>query len=569
MKKTKFSLLAILLFFSSFLFAQHDTATGFDFIVSNDGAWTWYNDERAAFKNDKLYTSYVRKDGKVALSVNNIKTAANVGTEVVLSDWTQKDDHNNAAMLLRQDGKIMAFFSPHIREKNNYYRTSLVNEPSKQSDWSSQITQNTTNDSSNRGATYNNAFQLSAEGGKIYNFMRTNNFNPNVKEYSSNGTALNDGNDFILFKNGTGAVRPYVKYTSNKVDRIDFFFTDGHPRNADNSLYHCYYKTNTDGSRGNIYQTDGTLITSLQSVFNRTPIDVSLVNKLYVFGSDGTQDRAWTHNINYDASGNPVVTYSKQKNINEINYNYAYWNGTSWVNKLVSDAGKGLYNGEDDYTGIITTNPYNTNEIFMSSNRNPITAVENNRYEIYSAITSDGGNTWNWTEITKNSDQDNLRPYVPKGITNANDRVVLWFHGRYTTYLNYDTRIVGEYINKVYSGPAPDLGEPTPTINTNITYGVDIDGRVNGTGAIGPTLSPFVRLTATAGASATDKEVTFTLFGTVSTGGRDRGNGTANNLVRDFAFGGTNGSTTGIRIEGLPAGEYQVNSFHFDSDFAI
>jgi len=119
-----------------------------------------------------LYTSYVRKDGRVALSVNDIKTGANIGSETVLSDWTQKDDHNNAAMLLRQDGKIMAFFSPHIREKNNYYRTSTVDEPSQQSHWSAQVTQNTTNDSDNKGATYNNAFQLSAESGTIYNFMR-------------------------------------------------------------------------------------------------------------------------------------------------------------------------------------------------------------------------------------------------------------------------------------------------------------------------------------------------------------------------------------------------------------
>ncbi|SNR31081.1 Por secretion system C-terminal sorting domain-containing protein [Lutibacter agarilyticus] len=541
--------------------AQHNTNDGFDFIVTNDGVWTWYNDERAAFKNDKLYTSYVRKDGKVALSVNDIKTGANVGTEVVLSNWTQKDDHNNASILLRNDGKIMAFFSPHIREKNNYYRTSLVNEPTQQSDWSAQMSQITTNDSDNKGATYNNAFQLSAEGGKIYNFMRTNNFNPNFKEYTSNGAPIRDGADIILFKNGTGEVRPYVKYTSNNVDRIDFFFTDGHPRVADNSLYHCYYKTNIDGSQGSIYQTDGTLIATLQNAINGTPIDVSQVNKLYLFGSDGTTARAWTHSINYDSTGNPVVTYSKQKNISDITYHYAKWNGTQWNNYVVSDAGNGLYNGEDDYTGVITTNPYNTNEIFMSSNKNPISGIENNRYEIYSAITNDGGSAWNWTEVTKNSDKDNLRPFVPKGITNVNDRVLMWFHGTYTTYSNYQTRIVGEYINKIYTGPAPDLGEPIPPIETNITYGIDINSVTS------PTLSPFKPLSGTANATVIDNGVTFTLFGTV-TDSRDRGSATPNDLVRDFVYGSGNGTSTGVRIDGLPAGEYTLNSFHYDNDFS-
>lgn len=541
--------------------AQHNTANGFDFIVTNDGVWTWYNDERAAFKNDRLYTSYVRKDGKVGLSVNDIKTGQNIGTEVTLSNWAQKDDHNNAAILLRQDEKIMAFFSPHIREKSNYYRTSLVNEPTKQEDWSEQITQTTTNDSDNKGATYNNAFQLSAENGQIYNFMRTNNFNPNFKEYTSDGTPIRSGADIILFKNGTGEVRPYVKYTSNNVDRIDFFFTDGHPRKADNSLYHCYYKTDLNGDQGSIYQTDGTLISSLQSVINGTPIDVSQVNKLYVFGSDGTSDRAWTHNINYDSNGNPVVTYSKQKNISEISYHYAKWNGTQWTNYFVSDAGNGLYSGEDDYTGIITTNPYNTNEIFMSSNRNPISGLENNRYEIYSATTSDDGTTWNWTAVTKDSDKDNLRPFIPKGISNAEDRVALWFHGTYTTYSNYQTRIVGEYINKTYTGPDPDLGEPTPPIDTNITYGVDINSDNS------PTLSPFKALGSEVNSTVTDNGITFTLFGTV-TGHRDRGNETPNDLVRDFVFGSGNGTSTGIRIEGLKDGEFTVNSYHFDNGFS-
>ncbi|AUP78905.1 BNR-4 repeat-containing protein [Flavivirga eckloniae] len=574
MKKTILFLTVLGLSALRVMNAQHDTANGFDFIISDDGVWTWYNDERAAFKNDKLYTSYVKKNGRVGLSVNDIKTGANVGTETLLSNWFEKDDHNNASLLLRQDGKIMAFFTAHIREKVNYFRISNVNEPTQQSDWGAQVSQVTTNDSDNKGATYNNAYQLSAEAGKIYNFMRTNNFNPNFKEYLADGTPVRDGKDLILFQIGNGSVRPYLKCTSNNTDRIDFFFTDGHPVNVENNLYHCYYKTNADGSQGSIYQTDGTLITTMASVIGTdttpgVPIQVSSVNKVYVFGSDGTQDRPWTHNINYDpVTGHPVVTYSKQRNINQITYHYAKWNGTQWNNYFVSDAGQGFVElGQEDYTGLITTNPYNTNEIFMSSNRNPITGIENNRYEIYSAITPDGGTTWNWTEVTSNSIQDNLRPYVPKGITTPEDRVVLWFYGNYISYLNYTTMVVGEYINKVYDGPAPIIPEPIPPIDTNIAYGVDINGRVGGNGAVGPTLNPFVAMDAVANASATDNGVTFTLFGSVE-GSRDRGSSTPNNLVRDFVYAAGNGTSTGMRIENLPAGEYTFNSFHYDNDYA-
>jgi len=190
--KRKIQFLNILaLLVARVLIAQHDTSTGFDFIVSEDGVWTWYNDERAVFKNDKLYTSYVKRNGRVGLRVNNIKTGASVGTETLLSTWSEKDDHNNASLLLRQDGKIMAFYTAHIREQVNYFRTSAVDEPTEQSNWGAQVSQATSNDFGGRvGATYNNAYQLSAEGGRIYNFMRTNNFNPNVKEYLADGTPV-------------------------------------------------------------------------------------------------------------------------------------------------------------------------------------------------------------------------------------------------------------------------------------------------------------------------------------------------------------------------------------------
>lgn len=548
MKKSNIVLI-ISLYISNFIFSQINTTTSFDFIISEDGVWTWYNDERAIFKNDRLYTSYVKRDGKVALSVNDIKTGTNIGSETILSNWTQRDDHNNAALLSRLDGKIMAFFTPHTTTPYNYSRTSLVDEPTNQLDWSQQVAQNTINN-----AGYNNVYQLSAEGGKIYNFMRTSGKLPNFKEYTSDGTPIRNGKDILLFNRGGGGP-PYVKYVSNNIDRIDMFVTDGHPRFANNNLYHCYYKTNNDGSQGSIYQTNGTLITTLASVISGTPIPIPSINKIYAFGSDGTQDRPWNHDINYDSNGNPVVSYSKQKNINEITYHYARWNGTNWTNNFVADAGNGLYNNEKDYTGLMTINPYNANEIFMSSNVNPISGIENNIHEIYSAITPDNGKTWQWTEITKNSAKDNLRPYVPKGISNSEDRVVIWFYGDYFSYTNYNTRVVGEYINKTYTGPDPDTG----IINTNITYGIDINTNDN------INLSPFKSMIGTTNASVNDNEVSFSLFGAIS-GARHR-SGASNDLTSDFVFIDSPDATLGVKIVGLPEGKYTVNSFHYDQNY--
>lgn len=66
---------------------------------------------------------------------------------------------------------------------------------------------------------------------------------------------------------------------------------------------------------------------------------------------------------------------------------------------------------------------------------------ENARYELGRGVTDDGGLTFHWTPVTKNSEKDNLRPYVPR--RQGGPPSVLWFRGTYRSYTNYDCEIVG------------------------------------------------------------------------------------------------------------------------------
>ena len=86
------------------------------------------------------------------------------------------------------------------------------------------------------GMTYANPFELRAESNTVYNFCRNYNFNPTVYTSTDGGASWSTPQQLIAA--GSGSVRPYVKYASDGESRIDFLYTDGHPRDVANSLYH-------------------------------------------------------------------------------------------------------------------------------------------------------------------------------------------------------------------------------------------------------------------------------------------------------------------------------------------
>lgn len=55
----------------------------------------------------------------------------------------------------------------------------------------------------------------------------------------------------------------------------------------------------------------------------------------------------------------------------------------------------------------------------------------NERYELYRGFTADGGLTFTWTQVTVNSDAENLRAIVPD--KHGRTECLLWFNGTYTT----------------------------------------------------------------------------------------------------------------------------------------
>lgn len=427
-------------------------------VLTPDGAWTWFNDPRAIWHNGLLYFGYVRAaDGKTALSVFDPATGRT--TYLWNSGFTQRNDHNNPGLLALADGRLLAIYSRHLTDQYFSFRTSATTNPSTPADWNAEAN---IPDSGDR-MTYANPIQLTAETNLVFNFCRNLNFNPTLYTSTDNGASWSAPRIFI--RAGGGGVRPYVKFASDGVRRIDFLYTDGHPRDVPNSLYHFFYQ---DGA---IHRTDGSFLRS----FSDLPVlhDAGERGSVIYQYSDAPQSdpnqwipggRAWCWEIATDSNGAPVAVFTVQLdnvtgagwNHDRIYYYYARWTGTNWQKRFIAHAGRPLYPAEDDYAGGIALDPVNPNVVFISSNAQnpfdlatltnvPLRAAE--RYELWRGVTGDGGLTFTWTQITSNSPVDNLRPYVPR--RNGGEPSVLWFRGTYTTFTSYSTAIAGLFTTRV------------------------------------------------------------------------------------------------------------------------
>jgi hypothetical protein len=399
-----------------------------------DGAWTWFNDERVIVNRQIFYIGSVDSLGRSRLDLYSISNSQNLSqTEYILGSWRSRDDHNNPALLKLANGKILAAYTKHHEEPKLYWRLADIDASGQKLVWGPELSKTV-----EANATYNNLFQLLEENGRIYNFIRAIGFNPNFLYSDDMGRSWQG--PFVLIESGDDLTRPYVKYTGNGQDRIDFLYTDGHPRDVpNNSVYHLYYK------KGGFYKSDGTFIKKLEQV-KQVPLVPSDGTKIY----DGSTEtgRGWIWDLEYDEQGQPVAVYINSTDHaagKDLRYRYAYWNADQekWVEWQIAFAGTHLYVPENHYAGGITIDPQDTNTVYISTDVNPTTGRPNpsGRYQIHRGIMSRDTKDFKWTQLTFDTDADNIRPVVPR---RHNCTICLiWLQGQYKTYTNYNTSIVG------------------------------------------------------------------------------------------------------------------------------
>ena len=414
--------------------------------LNDNGAWSWFMDERLIVDKGRLIVGSVRANGKfgdktlpgwgnVELSIFDLKSGAT--KHVLLHEHLEQDDHNNPGLLVLKDGRYFAGYSKHGQENKMYYRIST--QPHDPLTWDEEKQFETPGAKREKASwggndtfTYCNPIRLSKEKDRTYLFSRNHGLDPNYLLSDDDGRTWRYGGKLYVGRDGYS---PYTKYISNNRETIHFVATEDHPRNFDNSLYHGFV------SGGEIHHSDGKVIAPLSTSTN---CDVRPWNLTRIY-EGGSNHVAWMTDIHLDKKERPVVLFTVQIGGGELprgqggddhRFHYARWNGKKWIEHEIAYAGKRLYSGEDDYTGLGAIDPQDTSVVYLSSNADLktgeplISAADGKRHhELFRGETKDDGVTWTWTSITANSTMDNLRPLVP--IWKDKRTALVWMRGTY------------------------------------------------------------------------------------------------------------------------------------------
>ena len=392
---------------------------------ARNGGWCWFQDPRAIIHNGKLIVGSVSGSGSqagdVRCSVCDLKAGSDLGT-FVLHPKLQSDDHNAPAFYARPDGRILAVYAYHTSPAH-YYRISEPDDPTR---WGPEQAFKHPHSIS-----YMNLYYHPPDD-TLYNFYRDTmgTYCPAYLTSRDHGQTWEIGGQLIAH-GLSGRHRPYPRYSADS-QWIYVCFTEAHPQEypAGCGIYFAKFRG------GKFYKADGTIIKDLARGGPLRPGEAEQVLA-------GEPDRsAWTSSISTDAAGRIFIAYSVRRSPSDHRFRYACWDGKRWHNYPVAYAGAGLYPHAYDYTGLITIDPTLPGRVYFATNVDPThgTCNTSGKHEMVEATTADLGRTWKFMPLTRNSPVTNMRPVCVVGQEHV---AVLWMRGRYSTYVDFDTDIVG------------------------------------------------------------------------------------------------------------------------------
>lgn len=404
-----------------------------------DGAWCWFQDERAVVdtSKEKLIIGSANMQASVDVSIYNISTKK-VESKKTFARLQYTDDHNSPALLVGPDGNYIAMWAHHYDKYNSHY--SIYNDqqwsPEMNFDW------NKIPGGTNYTIAYSNLYYLSNEN-RIYNFARANERAPNFIYSDDNGKTWKFGGQ-LTTNNSSSYNKGYYKYWGNGVDRIDMVFTEQHPRDFTTSIYHGYL------TNGKTYSTDGKVAD--EDIYEKQNIPTfGAFTKVFEHGTkvNGiTMGRCWQSDLMRFNDGTIAILFEARANNSETDHRnfYARYDGDKWKITYIGKAGTKMYESEQDYTGLGALCPDDPNRIYISSPFNPGNdeSIAKKR-EIWRGTTTNNGETWKWEPVTANSSVDNFRPIVP--MWKPGKEALLWFRGTYQSAQIFSLNVVGTIYN--------------------------------------------------------------------------------------------------------------------------
>jgi hypothetical protein len=406
---------------------------------NDNGGWCWYQDERVLVDQEtgQLIIASVGSGGNrdARVEVVHWDIANKTGELHHLGTMSYADDHDVAALVKRPEGGYVAMWAGHNDDCNSYF--SVYDGGSWSQSRSFAWPQCPT--SSGKRITYANLWYL---GDTLYSYVRSIDTSPHYL-FSEDGGNTWELSGRLTSTPQVGYVAGYYKYWGNNSDRIDFFGTEAHPRDNDNSLYHGYV------ADGQIHNSNGEVVDT--NFADTSANEVSEYTQVFATGTtiNGVQlEHMWNADmVRYDdgtvaaiGTGRVSGTGSDDPDKRLL---YFRFDGTEWKTTYLAKAGTKLYSSEQDYTGLGALHPDNPNVIYISTAFDPRTdeGEFNGKKEIWKGVTCDGGATFDWEPVTSNSQMDNLRPVVPKW--DASHTALLWLRGTYTSAQSYNFKVVG------------------------------------------------------------------------------------------------------------------------------
>jgi len=423
-----------------FLAACHSVSTP-EFtpvVLGDDGGWCWFQDERALALGNLVVLGSVaagRSDparrGSVELTIWRPRTGEL--SRVVLRERMELDDHDAPALLELEDGRLLAVYARHGNDKLVRWRRN--ERAGDLQSWEPERSFAPTPDA-RMGVTYSNLHHGSRPG-EVLDLHRGLDWDPNLIVSRDSGDSWEW---FGRILGGPG--RPYLKYTSDGSGAVHIMATEQHPRDFDNSIYHGVLRV------PHVLRSDG----SVAGTVGDAPPEPTELTCVFRGGPDAV---AWPVDFELDAQGLPVMLFSVQvdgtgKPRREGGLDHrlflARFDGSAWRHEEIGHLGRRLYAGEDDYTGLAALDPADPSVVYLSTDAHPLTglalvsASDGERHrELFRARRGGRVDGWTFTQLTRDSAADNLRPVIPSG----SPHVLLWLRGELTTYTDYALEIVG------------------------------------------------------------------------------------------------------------------------------
>jgi hypothetical protein len=197
-----------------------------------------------------------------------------------------------------------------------------------------------------------------------------------------------------------------------------------------NSVYYAAYRDSA------LYKANG------ERIMDWSALPLQPRQADVVYDAAQTNEKAWIWDIAEDEEGNPVVVYTRFPNDSTHVYYYSLWNEGTWNNYELVNSGswfpqtpEGVKEREPNYSGGIVLDHQDPSIVYLSREKNGV-------FEIEKWTTADNGKNWTTREITRDSEHDNVRPFVIRNYDDQDSLRVLWLNiTRYTHYTDYQTSV--------------------------------------------------------------------------------------------------------------------------------